>query len=360
MSSLKENISPLLKWTLEPVASISKDCQEHAVARQKVLTKPQGSLGQLETIAITLAGWQHSQTPAIKKPYISIFAADHGVASDGVSAFPQVVTMEMIKNFSRGGAAVSVLAQSHGASFEVVNCGTIEPMEPLEKVINQPVACGTKNFFNEAAMNIEELERAMKLGFDAIDRAQQDGADIFIAGDMGIGNTSSATALGCVLTHADASILTGPGTGLDESGVNAKAEKIRAALALHNVAADDVFACLATFGGFEIAAMTGAYIRAAQVGMGILVDGFISTAAALCAVALNPEVRQWMLFAHSSAEPGHKHMLAALNATPLLVLGMRLGEGSGAAIVLPIVKSACDLHNKMATFEQADVSDKEI
>ena len=359
MSSLKPSTIPSLQWVTESVAKISKACQEHATARQQILTKPQGSLGQLEGVAITLASWQHTQTPSIERPYISIFAADHGVASEGVSAFPQVVTMEMIKNFSRGGAAVSVLAQAQNALFEVVNCGTIEAMEPLDSVVNQPVACGTHNFFNQAAMSIEELGQAMQLGFDAVERAVKKRSDVFIAGDMGIGNTSSATALGCVLTKTEASILTGPGTGLDENGVNTKAEKIRNALAMHQLDSTDVLTCLATVGGFEIAAMVGAYVRAAQVGIGVLVDGFISTAAALCAVAINPEIRQWMLFAHSSAEPGHKHLLAALNATPLLILGMRLGEGSGAAIVLPILKNACDLHNNMATFEQADVSAKE-
>lgn len=345
-------------WIFEAVAGLNQDSQQQAVARQQILTKPQGSLGQLENLAITLAAWQGTARPEINQPYISIFAADHGVAAEGVSAFPQVVTMEMIRNFSRGGAAVSVLAKSQGAAFEVVNCGTIQPMEDLKDVINQPVGLGTKSFFQQPAMTLDELDKALLLGRNAVLRAKEKGADIFIAGDMGIGNTTSATALGCVLTDIEADRLTGPGTGLDSDAVKIKAQKITQALVLHKLDSTDPVNCLATLGGFEIAAMTGAYIAAAQAGMGILVDGFISTAAALCAVKINPDVRQWMLFSHGSAEPGHKHLLETLRAEPLLDLGMRLGEASGAATALPLLKLACELHNNMATFEQAQVSEK--
>lgn len=347
-----------ISWLAQPCAKVNETSHAAALARQGQLTKPPGSLGKLEAIAVQLAALQGTEKPQMKRVQISIFAADHGVAAEGVSAFPQAVTAEMVKNFARGGAAISVLAKQNNATLEVINLGTAFPVESLAKVRDEQIAPGTANFAQGPAMTAVQLAAALQAGRAAALRAKQDGAHLFIGGEMGIANTTSASAIACALLQESPQLLAGPGTGLDSKGVAHKAAVIQRALDLHRANLTQPLDVLRHVGGFEIAALTGAYLAAAQNGLAVLVDGFISTTAALAAVRIQPGVRDWLLFAHSSAEPGHQRVLAALDAQPLLQLGMRLGEGSGAATVVPLLKLACALHNNMATFAEAGVSDK--
>ncbi|MDP1997335.1 MAG: nicotinate-nucleotide--dimethylbenzimidazole phosphoribosyltransferase [Gallionella sp.] len=345
-------------WLAQPCATLNESSRAAALARQGQLTKPPGSLGLLEAIAVQMSALQGTVKPQIERVQISIFAADHGVAAEGVSAFPQAVTAEMVKNFARGGAAISVLAKQINATLEVINLGTAFPVESLAKVRDEQIAPGTANFAQDPAMTEAQLAAALQAGRAAILRAKQDGAQLFIGGEMGIANTTSASAIACALLQESPQLLAGPGTGLDSKGVAHKAAVIRRALDLHQANLAQPLDVLRHVGGFEIAALSGAYLAAAQNGMAVLVDGFISSVAALAAVRIQPDVRNWLLFAHTSAEPGHQRVLAALDAQPLLQLGMRLGEGSGAATAVPLLQLACALHNNMATFAEAGVSDK--
>jgi nicotinate-nucleotide--dimethylbenzimidazole phosphoribosyltransferase len=264
----------------------------------------------------------------------------------------------MIKNFARGGAAISVLAQALGASLEVVNLGTVVDAGEWPEVRRCHLGSGTANLARDAAMNEAQCVAAMNAGRDSVEDAQTQGTDLFIGGDMGIGNTTAAAALACALLKADPRTMVGPGTGLSADGVTHKAEVVGRALALHSARLGDPAAALCCVGGFEIAALAGAYITCARIGLPALVDGFIATAAALVAERLCPTAREWWLFAHRSSEPGHARMLEALQARPILDLGMRLGEGSGAAVAVPVLRLACELHDRMASFSEAGVSEK--
>lgn len=346
------------KWLARPCAVLNESSRTAALARQEQLTKPPGSLGKLEAIAVQLSALQGTDKPQMERLHISIFAADHGVAAEGVSAFPQAVTVEMVRNFARGGAAISVLAKHLNATLEVINLGTVLPVEPLAKVRDERIAAGTANFAQGPAMTETQLAAALQTGCAAALRAKQDGAHLFIGGEMGIANTTSASAIACALLQESPQLLAGPGTGLDSKGVAHKAAVIQRALELHRNNLVQPLDVLRHVGGFEIAALAGAYLAAAQNGMAVLVDGFISTVAALTAVRIQPDVRNWLLFAHTSAEPGHQRVLTALDAQPMLQIGMRLGEGSGAATAVPLLQLACALHNNMATFAEAQVSGK--
>ncbi|MFO8024766.1 nicotinate-nucleotide--dimethylbenzimidazole phosphoribosyltransferase [Thiohalophilus sp.] len=348
-----------LHWWQQPVKAIDADAQQAAQQRQSQLTKPPGSLGQLESLAIQLAGLQSNANPVIKQCWMAVFAADHGIARQGVSAFPQIVTTEMVRNFARGGAAISVLAAEQNARLEVVNVGTAHEPGELPGVIDQRIGEGTADFSQQPAMTPEQRLQALDAGRDSVQRALDAGSHLYIGGEMGIANTTSATALGCVLLQQPAGELVGPGTGLDDSGIRHKATVIDAAIDRHNIDPADVQQVLDCFGGFEIAALSGAFIHAAQQGLPVLVDGFICSVAALIAEKLLPGTRQWFIYSHYSAEPGHRAILDALQAEPLLDLGMRLGEGSGAAVALSLLRHACALHNGMATFEEAAVSNKD-
>jgi len=342
-------------WLLDPCRTPDSDIARAAHARQLQLTKPPGSLGALEALAVRLAAMQRNPRPEVERVWISVFAADHGVAAEGVSAFPQVVTGEMLRNFAGGGAAISVLAQALGATLEVVNLGTVNDPGEIAGVRRAIVAPSSANLCEQAAMSEEQLQSALAAGADSVRAACAARAQLFIGGEMGIANTTSATALACALLGEAPAALTGAGTGLDAAGIAHKIQVIERALALH-AGAHTVREHLRRLGGFEIAALCGAYIAAAQAGLPVLVDGFIATAAALAAKRINGGVRDWLLFAHRSQERGHARLLAALAADPLLDLGLRLGEASGAATALPLLRLACTLHNDMATFAQAGVS----
>ena len=345
-----------MNWLNNPIAKISSQAIKDANSRQQQLTKPPGSLGKLEELAIKFSAIQKTQQPQVKNIHITIFAADHGIAKEGVSAFPQVVTTEMVKNFSRGGAAISVLAKELGAKLEVVDLGTVVEAGELHGVISSRIAKGTANFAEQAAMSESQLDQAFQAGIAAVQRAIDADADVFIAGDMGIANTTTAAALACAFLNKAATELAGRGTGLDDDGVSHKAKVIAAALIKHQANTLSELEILRFFGGFEIAAITAAYLYAAQQGLPVIVDGFITTAAALAAVKINTECANWFIYSHQSHEQGHALMLEALGAVPLLNLNMRLGEGSGAATVVPLLQHACALHANMATFAEAGVS----
>ncbi len=347
-----------MTWYKDTAEKINADIKQQALERQSILTKPAGSLGLLENIAVQFAAMQSNTKPAINKVHIAVFAADHGVMDENVSAFPQAVTAEMVRNFSRGGAAISVLAKQINATLDVVDLGTIVELEPLTGVISKRIASATNNFCTQSAMSEEQCIQAMAVGREIVEKAQQENVDVFIGGDMGIGNTTTSAALACALLHEPASKLVGPGTGVDAKGLEHKTNVIEQALALHKNNNSDVFNILCDLGGFEIAALAGSYIRAAQIGMPCIIDGFITSVAALFASRLCEGAGEWFIYSHQSAEPGHAIVLKALKATPLLDLNMRLGEGSAAANVVGLIQNALALHNNMATFEQAGVSEK--
>lgn len=329
---------------------------QRAEERQQVLTKPPGSLGQLEQLAIQLAGLIGCEKPTVDPVRITVFAGDHGVCEEGISAFPQEVTAQMIANFAAGGAAISVLAKHLDASLEVVNLGTIGEVPVLPGVRDEQIAPATANLAVGDAMTEAQVCAALASGDAAAERAAGAGCRLFIGGDMGIGNTTSAASLACALLKESPEALVGPGTGLDMAGVSHKSQVVHRALKRHGDNATPL-AILASLGGFEIAGLTGAILGCAARGIPVLVDGYIVSVAALLGVRQQPALRDWLLFAHRSAEPGHARVLAALDAKPLLDLGMRLGEGSGAAVAVPLLRAACALHNGMASFADAGVSD---
>ncbi|MEM7358401.1 MAG: nicotinate-nucleotide--dimethylbenzimidazole phosphoribosyltransferase [Pseudomonadota bacterium] len=341
------------EWYLAPCANPDQAAAELAQQHQSVLTKPPGSLGVLEEIAIRFAAWQGVAQPQCENILLRVFAGDHGVCKHGVSAFPQQVTAQMIHNFIHGGAAISVLARRVKADFAVVNAGTVEPIDDAPSLHNAQLANGTADFTEQAAMTPEVLAAALDLG-----RQQVSSADLFVGGEMGIGNTTAASAIYCALLDISPESAVGPGTGVDDDGLERKNQAIYRALAFHANKLNNATDVLQRIGGLEIASLVGAYIASAQAGVPVLVDGFISTAAALVADEINPGVREWLLFAHESAEPAHTEALKHLHAQPLLNLGMRLGEGSGAGVAVPLIQTALALHAEMATFVDAGVSEK--
>jgi nicotinate-nucleotide--dimethylbenzimidazole phosphoribosyltransferase len=296
---------------------------------------------------------QGTQQPSLNQVAIAIFAADHGVAEEGVSAYPPSVTAAMVRNFAQGGAAISVLAELLGARLYIVNMGTREPLQDLPQVWDRRVGPGTANFLHTPAMTRQQRDAALQTGCQVADSAIAEGVQLLIGGEMGIGNTTVAAALGSAILQCPAQQLVGPGTGVDAVGVARKRAVIEAAVARHKPGnALDALQCL---GGFEIAALVGVYIRCGQRGIPILVDGFVTAAAALVAVTLRPPLRDWLFHAHLSQEPGHQRLLQALHEKPLLDLQLRLGEGSGAAVALPLLRAAAALHARMATFAEAGI-----
>lgn len=344
-----------IDWIRQPCAQPDMAARAAALARQAQLTKPPGSLGALETLAVDLAGWQGTARPSLQRIWIAVYAGDHGVAAEGVSAFPQAVTGEMLRNFAHGGAAIAVLARNLGATLEVVNLGCVNDPGEVPGVRRAWIAAATANLCQAPAMTAAQLAQALQAGADSIVAARAAGTQLFIAGEMGIANTTVAAALGCALLGHGPELLAGAGTGLDAAGIAHKAAVVARALALHADATTPLEQ-LRRLGGFEIAAMSGACIAAAQAGLPVLVDGFIASTAALLATRIQPEVRDWLLFAHRSHERGHQRVLEALDARPLLDLGLRLGEASGAAVAVPLLRLACALHDGMATFAEAGVS----
>lgn len=349
----------LPEWVTQKCSEISVAHRDAAIARQAQLTKPTGALGRLEQLAIELAGLQATERPRAARVPIIIFAGDHGIVAQGVSAYPQPVTIAMMANFAAGGAAISVLARELGSSLEVVDAGTLAEAAMPGIVPDKP-RHGTRDFSVEAALTPAELAFAFEAGQRAVVRAKANQPDLLIFGEMGIGNTTAAAAIAASLLGVSAEEVAGTGTGVDAAGRAHKARVIDAAIARHGVAGAAPGEILCAVGGLEIAAISGAIIAAAQARIPVLVDGFIVSVAALAAVRLNPSCQPFLLPSHQSAEQGHRLVLRALNVQPLISLDLRLGEGSGAAIALPLVRSACALHNDMATFAQANVPDRPV
>ncbi len=346
-------------WINRDCAAPSQPHRDAALARQEQLTKPLGALGRLEAVAVELAALQATETPGADRVPIVLFAGDHGIAAQGVSAYPPEVTVQMLRNFAAGGAAISVLARTLGLALEVIDAGTLAP-EAIPGVIADKPRNGTSDFSREPALTAAEVVFALEAGRRAIARQAERKPELVILGEMGIGNTTSAAAIAAALLPCPPAEIVGSGTGLDGEGRARKARVLAEALALHGLTGSaPVEAVLPAVGGLEIIAMVGAIIAAAQARLPILIDGFIVTVAALAAIRLNPTCRPWLMFSHRSAERGHGLLLDALGARPLIDLDLRLGEASGAATALPILRLACALHNGMATFAEAAVSNRD-
>jgi nicotinate-nucleotide--dimethylbenzimidazole phosphoribosyltransferase len=330
---------------------------EKARTRHGSLTKPPGSLGRLEDLGIRLAGIAGRCPPPVpSRKSVILFAADHGVVAQGVSAFPQEVTPQMVRNILAGGAAVSSLARQAGARLVVVDAGVAADMEGTPGLVAGKIARGTADMSLGPAMSREQAEAALDLGARLARAEIESGVDLVACGEMGIGNTTPATAIVAVLCGAEPAALAGPGTGLAAEGVRRKAEVIARAIAVNRPDPADGLDVLAKVGGFEIAAMTGAMLACAAARVPVVLDGLIATAAALAGCRIQPLLADYLVAGHRSAEPSHGRALAALGLEPLLDLGMRLGEGSGAVLAFPLVEAAARVMREMATFASAGVS----
>ena len=339
------------------VAAVNIGIEKEARTHQENLTKPRGALGRLEDIACWFASRQGKVLPDKLQPHIAVFAGDHGVTEEGISAYPSVVTGEMVKNFARGGAAINVLARQCGARLSIVDAGVVSDLSGLEGITHQKVRSGTANLLLESAMGEAECAAAIKAGRAEAKTAIDSSANLLIAGDMGIGNTTASACLICRLTGARPEAVVGFGTGVDKAGRSLKVDVVTRALARISSCPDAHL--LQEVGGLEIAAMAGFYLQAAESGVPVVIDGFIASAAALAAKVIEPQVTNWMLASHISHENGHALALESLGLTALIDFEMRLGEGSGAALVVPLLQSAIALHNEMATFASAGVTDKD-
>lgn len=329
---------------------------DNAAARQLTLTKPPGSLGRLEEIGNRLAAIQRTVTPDVSRKRIYVVAADHGVTAEGVSAYPSEVTAQMVENFLAGGAAINVLGRHGQIDIKIVDAGVAADLAARPDLIDVKCVRGTANFAHGPAMSREETERLINAG---IDLARADALKLLGIGEMGIGNTTAASAITAALTRADPAELTDRGTGVDDRVLNHKIDVIRRALAVNQPNPDDAIDVLSKVGGAEIAVMTGVVIGAAINRIAVVADGFISTAAAALAVSLYPTSRDYLFLAHRSVERGHAALIRLIGLEPLLDLKLRLGEGTGAALAMHIVDASARLLCEMATFSEAQVSNKE-
>lgn len=321
-------------------------------------TKPLGSLGMLETIALQIGLIQETLTPQLIEPTMLVFAGDHGIANSGVSPYPQAVTAQMVLNFLNGGAAINVFCNQNGVKLRVVDAGVNHIFEPHACLIDAKIAMGTANYLIEAAMSLEQCEQALDSGADIANKENALGCNVMAFGEMGISNTSSASCLMSVLCNLPIAQCVGRGTGLDDVGVLKKTALLEQAISHHGLDGNDPIQALQTFGGFEIAMMAGAMLGAAEKKTILLIDGFIASAALLVASKLQPAILDYCIFAHCSDESAHIEMLNYLGAKPLLTMGLRLGEGTGAALAYPLLKAAVNFLNEMASFESAGVSEK--
>lgn len=329
-----------------------------ARARQDMLTKPQGSLGRLEELSIQLAGITGKEIPVVKDKVIITMAGDHGVVAEGVSAYPQEVTQQMVLNFLAGGAAINVLAHHVNARVVIVDMGVAADVRANEGLIVKKVASGTANMTKGPAMTRARAIESILSGAQVIEEEIARGLDIVGTGDIGIGNTTASAAIACALTGRHPKEIAGRGTGLDDEGLNRKISAIERALDVNKPNANDGLDVLAKVGGFEIGGLVGVMLGAASQRKPVMIDGFISTAAAMIAVSLAPQCRDYLIAAHRSKENGHGIMLEWLGLKPLLDLDMRLGEGTGAALGISFAEAACNILAEMATFGEAGVSEK--
>lgn len=355
-------MTQILPEFLTGVVARIEPCQaryaDEARNRLDNLTKPIGSLGRLEALAAQMFSIFSGEIPLPLRRAVYVFAADHGIAAEGVSAYPQEVTAQMVRNFLSGGAAINVLARLHGAELTVVDVGVDAEFEEAPQLERAKVRRGSRNMRREPVLSHEELAAAIEVGVRLASRAREQGQGLVAVGEMGIGNTSSASAITSLLTKLPLGEVTGRGAGLDMSGRNRKLNIVRRSLKEHfDVAAEpEPLEILRCVGGLEIAAMTGFFLSAAANRMAVVCDGFISTAAAALAFSIAPEIKDYLFAGHCSEEPGHRHLLRHIGLTPILSLGMRLGEGTGAVLAMPLIESSVRLFAEMATFSAAGVS----
>jgi nicotinate-nucleotide--dimethylbenzimidazole phosphoribosyltransferase len=355
----RENIMEYeLAQLTSQIKPLDPEWTRRAQERLDSLTKPPGSLGKLEELAARYVAIREEMFPDLSIKRVVVFAGDHGVVAEKVSAFPQEVTFQMVHNFLQGGAGINVLARQAGARVEVVDIGVNQDFEPGLKLIARKVAYGTRNMAQEAAMTREEALRALWVGVERAQEAVEDGVDVLAAGDMGIGNTTAAAALAVVFTGRPAGAVTGRGTGIDTPTLTHKVAVINRAIAINKPVADDPIGALAAVGGLEIAGIAGLILGAAAARRPLMLDGFIATAGALVAARLAPASVDYLIAAHRSVEPGHQIMLDHLGLKPLLTLKMRLGEGTGAVLGMGLLEAGWRIYREMATFAEAGVADK--
>jgi len=347
-----------INQAIHSIKPLDGRAMSEARARQDNLTKPQGSLGQLESLSIQVAGIKGEAKPQIIDKVIFTLAGDHGVTRSGVSAYPSEVTPQMVYNFLRGGAAINVLAKHVGARVIVADLGVASTLERHPQLKDKKVGMGTRNMAEGPAMSREQAIRCIEAGMELVEEELTNGMDILGTGDMGIGNTTPSSAIAAVITGTDVPKVTGRGTGLSDEGWGRKVKMIEKALDINRPDPKDAMDVLSKVGGFEIGGIVGLILAGARYRIPVVIDGFISGAAALIATSLSPEAKPYLIASHQSAEPGHKRILEYLGLIPLLNLDMRLGEGTGAALGIFLIEASLKILNEMATFAEAGVSEK--
>ncbi len=344
------------KQTAESIHPVSEDRLDAAWRRLDDLTKPRRSLGRLEELAARFAAMREEATPDVSGKAVYVFAGDHGVVDEGVSAYPREVTALMVRTFLAGGAGINVLARCAGAEVHVVDIGMAAPLPDAPGLIQRCVRRGTGNLLREPAMSRREAEQAVEVGIEMAENAAERGVHVVATGDMGIGNTTPAAALFAALLPAGAAEVTGRGTGLDDEALAHKVQVIADSLERASGGLEDPISALAAVGGLEIAGICGLCLGGAALRMAVLVDGFISSAGALVAMRINPSVSDYLVFSHCSAEPGHRVFFEREGIRPLLDLDMRLGEGTGAAVAMQILEDGVRIFNEMSTFSEAGIT----
>ena len=351
-------MADLLSETIKKIRPLDKKSMDEARARQDTLTKPQGSLGRLEELSIQMAGIQGKAIPQIRYKAVITMAGDHGVVSEGVGNWPQDVTAQMVANFLHGGAGINVIARQAGARVVVVDMGVASKMKAHLQLLDRKVAPGTKNIAAGPAMTTEQATKAIETGIEIVTAEMSKGLDIVGTGDMGIGNTTPSAAICAVITGKTAAEVTGRGTGIDDKQLAHKIEVVNKALTVNHPDAKQPLEVLAKVGGFEIGGLAGVMLGAAANHIPVVIDGFISGAAALIATSLAPQVKDYLIASHVSAEAGHRLMLKHMGLKAVLDLDMRLGEGTGAALGIMLCETAAHILAEMATFAEAEVSGK--
>jgi len=349
----------LLSNTIKMIKPLDKGAMAEARSRQDALTKPQGSLGRLEELSIQLAGIQGKALPQIRHKVIFTLAGDHGVVAEGVGNWPQEVTAQMVANFLRGGAGINVLARHTGTRVVVVDMGVATALEPHPQLVSRRIAPGTQDMFLRPAMTPEQAVKSVETGIELVGGELAKGLDIIGTGDMGIGNTTASSAICAAMTGEPVAEVTGRGTGISDEQLAHKIAVIKRALEINRPDPKQPLDVLAKVGGFEIGGLVGVMLGAAAYRIPVVIDGFISGAAALIAVALAPGLKDFLIAAHVSAEAGHKIVLRHLRLKPLLDLGMRLGEGTGAALGIFLAEASARILSEMSTFAEAGVSERE-
>jgi nicotinate-nucleotide--dimethylbenzimidazole phosphoribosyltransferase len=351
-------LTDILVKTIADIKPLDKPSMVKAIERQDSLTKPVGSLGRLEALSVQIAGIQGKAQPQIKQKAVIVMAADHGVAARGTSAYPQEVTAEMVLNFLRGGAAINVISRQVGARVVIVDMGVAAKLDANPGLISHRIAAGTQDMSKGPAMTPEQAKQALEAGIEIMTAEIRKGLDIVGTGDMGIGNTTASSAICAVMTGKTAAEVTGRGTGLDDKQLQHKIAIINEAIALNKPEVAKPLEVLAKVGGFEIGGLAGVILGAAANRVPVVIDGFISGAAALIAAGICPQSKDYMIAGHCSVEPGHRIMLQHLGLKPLLDLEMRLGEGTGGALAMSLAETSVRILSEMATFAEAGVAEK--